>query len=56
MNSVIYNPLEEYESKFKNLHLENTNSFFEKLVQQSSVDIDKNRETVKRYDDFIGWS
>lgn len=52
MNSVIYNPLEEYESKFKNLHLENTNSFFEKLVQQSGVDIEKNRETVKRYNDY----
>ena len=27
MNSVIYNPLEEFENKYKNLHAENTNKF-----------------------------
>jgi len=52
MNSVIYNPLEEYESKFKSLHLENTNKFLEKLVQQSGVDIDANRETVRLYNEY----
>ena len=52
MDSVIYNPLEEYESKFKNLHLENTNNFFEKLVQQSGIDIERNRETVKQYNEY----
>lgn len=52
MNSVIYNPLEEYESKFKNLHSENTNNFFEKLVQQSGIDIEKNRETVRLYNEY----
>lgn len=52
MNSVIYNPLEEYENKFKNLHLENTNSFFEKLVAQSGINIEENRETVKQYNDY----
>ena len=44
MNSVIYNPLEEYESKLKVLHNENANKFFENLVKQSGVDIEK---TVK---------
>lgn len=52
MNSVIYNPLEDYQNKFKSLHLEKTNSFFEKLVQKSGVDIEKNRETVKQYDEY----
>lgn len=52
MNSVIYNPLEDYKNKFKNLHLEHTNQFFEKLVQQSGVDIEKNRATVKEYNDY----
>jgi len=52
MNSVIYNPLEEYESKHKNTHAENTNKFFERLVQQSGVDIAQNRETVRQYNEL----
>ncbi len=53
MDSVIYNPLESYESKLKMLHTENTNAYFEKLVQQSGVDIEKNRETVRLYHEYI---
>lgn len=49
MNSMIYNPLEEYENKFRSLHSENTNSFFENLVQKSGIDIKKNQETVRLY-------
>ena len=49
MDTVIFNPLEEYENKFKDLHFEKTNLFFEQLVQQSGVDIEQNRETVKLY-------
>lgn len=52
MNSVIYNPLEEFEKKFKNLHLDNTNKFFEELVQQSMVNIDENRQTVREYNTY----
>lgn len=52
MNSVIYDPLEEFENKFKDKHLENVSSFFEKLVQQSGVDIEKNRKTVKLYNEY----
>ena len=52
MNSIIYNPLEEYENKFKALHLENTNRFFEKLVQQSGVNIEENRKTVQEYNTY----
>lgn len=52
MNSVIYNPLEEFESKYRSLHIENTNSFFNRLVQQSGVDIEKNRETVRLYNEY----
>ena len=29
MDTVIFNPLEEYENKFKDLHFEKTNLFFE---------------------------
>lgn len=49
MNSVIYNPLEEYEKSLKALHLDNTNSFFDNLVKQSGINIDQNHETVKNY-------
>ena len=52
MNSVIYNPLEEYESKLKGLHLDKTNAFFENLVNQSKVDIEENRKTVEQYNIF----
>ena len=46
---MIYEPLEEYEGKYKSLHLEKTNAFFENLVQQSKVDVEQNRETVRQY-------
>ncbi len=49
MDSVIYNPLEEYEKKLKTLHFENTKKLFDKLVEESGVDIDRNKETVKQY-------
>lgn len=43
---MIYNPLEEFESRFQVQHRENTRRFFEELVQASGIDIEKNRETV----------
>lgn len=52
MNSTIYDPLEEYEGKFKNLHLDNTNKFLEALIQKSGVDIEENRKTVKEYNEL----
>ena len=52
MNSMIYNPLEEFENKYKALHMEKSNAFFEKLVKESRIDIEQNRETVRRYNEF----
>ena len=52
MNSVIYNPLEEFDSKYRELHLKNADQFFESLVQQSGIDIEQNRETVKVYNGY----
>jgi len=52
MNSVIYNPLEEYESKYKSLHSENTKKYLEKLVQRSGINIEQNRETVRLYNEY----
>ncbi len=51
MDSIIYNPLEEFDNKYRELHAENTNSFFEKLVQQSGIDIEQNQATVKLYNE-----
>ncbi|MBR0449797.1 MAG: hypothetical protein IIX30_03175, partial [Clostridia bacterium] len=52
MNSMIYNPLEEFDSKFKNLHSDNTKKYFEELVRQSGVDIEENRSTVKEHNEL----
>ena len=46
---VIYDPLAEYESKFRSLHTDNTKGYFEELVQRSGVDIEENRKTVREY-------
>ena len=51
MNAVIYNPLEEFQTIYKDKHSENTSNFFEKLVQQSGIDIEKNRKTVQLYNE-----
>ena len=50
MNSMIYNPQEEYDGSFKSLHASNTEKFFDALVLKSGVDIEENRKTVKEYD------
>jgi len=52
LNSMIYNPLEEFDNKFKNLHLDNTKKLFEELVQKSGVNIEENRKTVKKHDEL----
>lgn len=52
MNTVIYNPLEEFDGKFKDLHRENTEKVFENLVQRSGVNIEENRETVRQYNEL----
>lgn len=51
MSDVIFNPLEEFESKYKHLHLENTNQYLNQLVQQSGVNIEQNRATVRQYNE-----
>lgn len=49
MNSVIFNPLEEYENKYRDLHKENTAKFFDETVKRSGIDIESNRQTVAEY-------
>ena len=40
MNSMIYNPLEEFDSKFKNLHSDNTKKYlYEKKYSKYYIDL-----------------
>ena len=50
MDSMIYNPSEEFDSKFKALHSEKTKAYFDELVKRSGVNIEENRRTVAEYD------
>lgn len=52
MDTVIYNPQKDYESKYRNAHIQNANNFFDTLVKQSGVDIEQNRKTVKQYNEY----
>lgn len=44
----VHEPLEQYASHFKTVHIKNTSDFFEDLVQQSGVDEDANVRTVQQ--------
>lgn len=46
---MIYDPLEDYEKRLKETHLNATNVFFEGLIKQSNVNIEENRNTVNQY-------
>lgn len=50
MDTMIYNPSEEFDSKFKAQHGEKTAAYFDELVKRSGVDIEGNRRTVAEYD------
>lgn len=49
---MIFNPLEEYESKYKQLHHENARAFLDELTARAQVNADENRKTVKAYADL----
>ena len=52
MNAVIYDPVEEFDGKYRQLHGENTDKFLEELVRRSGVDIEQNRKTVSLYNTY----
>ena len=52
MNAMIYNPQEEFDSKYRELHQTNTEKHLEALVAQSGVDIEANRKTVKEHSEL----
>ena len=49
MDSMIYSPLDDFESKYKALHAEETNRYFDSLAKRSGVNIEENRRTVKEH-------
>lgn len=51
VNEMIYNPVEEFESKYKNAHSETTEKFFENLTERSGVNVEQNRETVRLHNE-----
>ena len=51
MNSIIFNPLSDFASRFRQEHLDKTNEFLEELVAKSGVDIEANRKTVQEHND-----
>ena len=52
MDSLIYNPLEEFDGKFKALHLQKTEEFFEDLVKRSGINPEENKDAVRRYEHY----
>ena len=49
MDSMIYNPSEDFDSKYKALHKDKTAALFDELVKRSGVDAEANRKTVAEY-------
>ena len=49
-DTMIYDPLEEYDKRLRVLHSEKTGAFFDDLVKRSGVDAEKNRKTVLEYE------
>ena len=45
----ILEPIKMYSSQFKEAHNQNTIEYFEKLVLKSGIDVEEQREAVKRY-------
>ena len=52
MNAVIYEPLADYVEKLKATHAEKTHAYFQNLVTLSGIDIEKNRETIRMYNEY----
>lgn len=44
----IYEPLKTYKNILKTKHEDNVNEYFNKLVEQSGIDINQNHETIKK--------
>ena len=45
----ILEPIDKYNSLFKNLHHENSEKYFDDLVKKSGINVEENKYTVKKY-------
>lgn len=45
---MIYEPLQAYKMVYKDLHHKNVTEYFDVLVKKSQIDVEANRQTVKR--------
>lgn len=50
MDSMIFNPLEDYEKRLKGAHQANAEAFFQELETRSGINREENRATVACYD------
>ena len=53
MDRTLYTPLEFYENYAKAAHDESAKALFDKLVKESRVPIEENRQTVKKYNELL---
>ena len=51
--TLIYNPQDEYDKKYKSLHYENTVKFFNELAEKSGVNQEENERTVLEHDELV---
>ncbi|OQA79436.1 MAG: hypothetical protein BWY30_00019 [Tenericutes bacterium ADurb.Bin239] len=51
---LIFDPLEEYRDRFKGLHNENVNKFFDELLKKSAINVEENDFTVKEINTLNG--
>lgn len=49
MDSMIYDPLKEYDETFRARHAEQTKQYLDALVRRAGLDIEQNRRTVADY-------
>ncbi len=50
MNELLLEPLKGYDSHFRAHHVQNTADYFQNLLDQSRVNVEENRATVRKYD------
>ena len=53
MDDLIYEPLKFYETDARQKHHDNAMEYFDKLVERSGMNVEENRETVKKYNEEL---
>ena len=53
MDDLIYEPQKFYETEGRQKHHDNAMAYFDKLVERSGMNVEENRETVKKYKEVL---